>query len=246
MNKVSNKQLKNKIKRQNWDRNIKPWLKRRQRRIKVRQCAAERFYDYISYDFLYNLFYMMIHKKFVRLFGIDYHRITEIIRLFQDIYSKKLEESVHKLFGSIDDEEDVEAWIKRLGWKLYRKSQYYIVKVNNDFDNYSNPDKEPDATEYILPCCMLQNFLQFKQLFYDVVSKKYDVGADTDFWLYACRYLLMGDKEFEMFHKGPNGRNFPYKLIEKIPPKFTKRNITQEDIKRVIAENKEIVSKMSE
>ena len=65
---------------------------------------------------------------------------------------------------------------------------------------------------------MLHNFLQFKQLFYDVVSKKYDVGADTDFWLYACRYLLMGDKEFICL-RGPNGRNFSYKLIEEYNPK---------------------------
>lgn len=217
MNKISNKQLETKIKWQNWDRNIKPWLIRREKRIKVRQWAAERFYDYISYDFLYNLFYMMIHKKFVRWFGIDYHRITEIICLFQDIYSKNLEESVHKLFGCIDDEDDVKHWIERYRWEITPKEDNLIITIDEDID-YFNPNKKPNKTEYVLPKYMLHNFLQFKQLFYDVVSKKYNVGADTDFWLYACRYLLMGDKEF-ICHCGPNGRNFPYKLIEEYTPK---------------------------
>lgn len=220
MNKVSGKQLKTKIKWQNWDRNIKPWLERREKRIKVKQWAAERFYDYISHDFLYNLFYMMIHKKFVQYFGIDYHRITEIIRLYQDIYSKNLEESVHKLFGSVDDEDEIIGKFQRYNWEVESKGDYLVITLGNDSDDYCNPDKEPDTTEYILPKYMLHNFLQFKQLFYDVVSKKYDIGADTDFWLYACRYLIMGDKEFEAFyHLGPNGRNFPYKLIEEYNPK---------------------------
>jgi hypothetical protein len=217
MNKISNKQLKTKIKWQNWDKNIQPWLKRRQKRIKVRQWAAERFYRYIARDFLYNLFYMMIHKKFIRYFGIDYHRITGIISLFQDIYSKNLEESVHELFGGIDDENEVEHWIERYRWKITPKENNLIITIEKNDDYPFNPDKEPDTTEYILPRCMLQNFLQFKQLFYDVVSKKYDVGAEPDFWLYACRYLLMGDKEFECIW-GPNGRNFPYKLIEEYQP----------------------------
>ncbi len=219
MNKISDKQLKTKIKWKNIDKNDKQWCVRREKRIKVRQWAAERFYDYISYDFLYNLFYMMIHKKFVRWLGIDYHRITGIIRLFQDIYSKDLEKSVHELFGCIDDEDEVESRIERHRWEIIPKEDNLIITIDEDID-YFNPNKEPDKTEYILPKYMLHNFLQFKQLFYDVVSKKYDVGADTDFWLYACRYLLMGDKEFEAFyHRGPNGRNFPYKLIEEYNPK---------------------------
>lgn len=214
MNKVSNKQLKTKTKWKNIDKNDKQWCVWREKRIKVRQWAAETFYYYISHDFLYNLFYMMIHKKFVRWFGIDYHRITGIIRLFQDIYSKDLEKSVHELFGGIDYEDEVESRIEWCRWKITPKEDNLIITINEDID-YFNPNKEPDKTEYILPKYMLHNFLQFKQLFYDVVSKKYDVGADTDFWLYACRYLLMGDKEFEAFyHRGPNGRNFPYKLIE--------------------------------
>ena len=217
MNKVSNKQQKTKIKWENIDQNDTQWCIRREKRIKVRQWAAERFYDYISYDFLYNLFYMMIHKKFVRWFGIDYHRITGIIRLFQDIYSKDLEKSVHELFGDIDYEDEVESRIKWYSWKITPKEDNLIITIDEDID-YFNPNKEPDKTEYILPKYMLHNFLQFKQLFYDVVSKKYDVGADTDFWLYACRYLLMGDKEF-ICRCGPNGRNFPYKLIEEYNPK---------------------------
>ena len=56
MNKISDKQLKTKIKWKNIDKNDKKWCIRREKRIKVRQWAAERFYDYISYDFLYNLF----------------------------------------------------------------------------------------------------------------------------------------------------------------------------------------------
>ncbi|MBQ9235399.1 MAG: hypothetical protein IJ184_02920 [Alphaproteobacteria bacterium] len=219
MNKISNKQLKAKTKRQNWYRNIKPWLKRREKRIKVRQWAAQKFYDYIAYDFLYGLLYMMIHKKFVRWFGIDYHRITGIIRLFQDVYSKNLEESVHDLFGGIDYEDEVEHWIEWYRWEITSKEDNLIITIDEDID-YFNPNKEPDTTRYILPKYMLHNFLQFKKLFYDVVSRKYNVGADTDFWLYACRYLLMGDKEFEMFYRlGPNGRNFPYKLIEEYNPK---------------------------
>ena len=219
MNKISDKQLKTKIKWKNIDKNDKQWCVRREKRIKVRQWAAERFYDYISYDFLYNLFYIMIHKKFVRWLGIDYHRITGIIRLFQDIYSKDLEKSVHELFCCIDDEDEVESRIERYRWEITPKEDNLIITIDEDID-YFNPNKEPDKTEYILPKYMLHNFLQFKQLFYDVVSKKYDVGADTDFWLYACRYLLMGDKEFEAFyHRGPNGRNFPYKLIEEYNPK---------------------------
>lgn len=217
MNKISDKQLKTKIKWKNIDKNDKQWCVRREKRIKVRQWAAERFYDYISYNFLYNLFYMMIHKKFVQWLGIDYHRITGIIRLFQDIYSKDLEKSVHELFGCIDDEDEVESRIERYRWEITPKEDNLIITIDEDID-YFNPNKEPDKTEYILPKYMLHNFLQFKQLFYDVVSKKYDVGADTDFWLYACRYLLMGDKEF-ICRCGPNGRNFPYKLIEEYNPK---------------------------
>ncbi|MBR1604840.1 MAG: hypothetical protein IJ660_01890 [Alphaproteobacteria bacterium] len=218
MNKISNKQLKTKIKLENIDKNDKQWCIRREKRIKVRQWAADRFYDYISYDFLYNLLYMMIHKKFVRWFGIDYHRITRIIHLFQDIYSKNLEESVHELFGGIDNEDEVEYWIGRYRWEIMTKEDNLIITIDEDID-YFNPNKEPDTTEYILPKYMLHNFLQFKQLFYDVVSKKYDVGAEPDFWLYACRYLLMEDKEFKIFFWGADGKNFPYKLIEKYNPK---------------------------
>ena len=204
MNKISDKQLKtNCVNYKRYLKNIRGFY--------------DDFFLYASDDFLFNLFYMMIHKKFVRWFGIDYHRITGIIRLFQDIYSKDLEKSIHELFGCIDDEDEIESRIKRYSWKITPKEDNLIITINEDID-YFNPNKEPDKTEYILPKYILHNFLQFKQLFYDVVSKKCDVGADTDFWLYACRYLLMGDKEF-ICRYGPNGRNFPYKLIEEYNPK---------------------------
>lgn len=216
MSKTSNKQLKTKIKLQNQKKNDRVWLNQRSQPLKVRQWAAEEFYGYISHDFLYNLFYMMIHKKYICYWGMDYHRITKIIDLFQNVYSKNLRESVHELFGWIDDEDEVKLHIEKYRWNMRREANNYIVTVNEEGDDYYNPNSEKDTKEYILPCYMLKNFLQFKQLFYDVVSNKYNVGADTDFWRYACRYLLMEDKKYQSFYQlGPDGKNFPYKLIEK-------------------------------
>lgn len=181
---------------------------------KAGQQKVEDFYLYISHDFLYNLLYMMIHKKFIRIIGMDYHRITEIFWLFEKYYSKNLQKAINCLFGGIESEDEIKWCIASLGWNIHREANDYILTVNENMDNYHFPNIDIDAKKYILPCYMLRNFLQFKQLFYEVVSKKIDVGNDVEFWLYTCRYLLMGDKKYKAFGFGPDGKNFPYKLIE--------------------------------
>ena len=52
--------------------------------------------DYIATDFVYNLFYMMIHKQFIHYFVMDYHRIYDMIhdikRISPSLPPRKLKE----------------------------------------------------------------------------------------------------------------------------------------------------------
>ena len=67
--------------------------------------------DYISRDFVFNLLYMMIYKRFVRYFGLDYHRIYDILYTIKKINlplkSRELKEKINILFDGIETEEEV-------------------------------------------------------------------------------------------------------------------------------------------
>lgn len=67
-----------------------------------------------------------------------------------------------------------------------------------------------DMLDYILPRYVLQNFLLFRAAVTDCALGK--IHNNLDFWIYACRYLLMDDTEFVHCGYGPNGKNFSYKV----------------------------------
>ena len=166
---------------------------------------------YISEDFMFNLIYMMIHKRYPCSYKVDYHRMYYMVRLLQDwISARETKSFVEILFDGIDTVEDAENWFKHNhSFKLRKESKNYII--NEVIPDKNAKDDYEKIAEYVLPCYMMKNLLQFKKLFYEVVKDKY--WNDTDLWDYACRYLLMGDKEFIRFY-GPDGKDFPYKLIE--------------------------------
>ena len=66
---------------------------------------------YISGDFVFNLYYMMIYKRYVRYFGFDYHRIFWLVKLIKKVNPplppRKLKEKINILFDGIETEEDV-------------------------------------------------------------------------------------------------------------------------------------------
>ena len=166
---------------------------------------------YISEDFMFNLIYMMIHKRYPCSYKVDYHRMYYMVRLLQGwIPAKETESVVEILFDGIDTVEDAENWFENnYSFKLRKESKNYII--NEVIPDKNAKDDYEKIAEYVLPCYMMKNLLQFKKLFYEVVKDKY--WNDTDLWDYACRYLLMGDNEFIRAY-GPDGKNFPYKLIK--------------------------------
>ena len=234
MNKISDKQLKtNRVNFKRYLKNIRGFY--------------DDFFLYASDDFLFNLFYMMIHKKFIWFGRCDYSRIAMIFFIFRNIPTKELKNAVNNLFDCIENEEDIINCIKSSAWKVEQNKENLIITIEEPI-GCCNPNEKQDTTKYIVPLYMLHNFLQFKQLFYNVVSKKYDVGPDTDFWLYACRYLLMGDKDYKIAWWGNNGKNFPYKLLEEYNPlglsaiPYDSR-IQDDDIKRIISNRKATIKR---
>lgn len=168
--------------------------------------------DYISGDFVFNLLYMMIYKRFVRYFGLDYHRIYDILYAIKKINpplkSRELKEKINILFDGIETEEEVLTAFQLFNYRTEIRDDKLIIR-NSDTDDYCNPLYPEPMEEHILPRYMLQNFLLFRTAVTDCALGK--VHNDLDFWIYACRYLLMDDKEFAHFCYGPNGKNFPYK-----------------------------------
>ncbi len=166
--------------------------------------------DYISQDFVFNLFYMMIHKRFIRYFVIDYHRIYDLIRTIQRINQSlspcKLEEKINILFAGIETEEEVLDMFKLFRYNAIVKDDKIVITNDTELDDNYNPVYPEQREEYILPSYILKNFLLFRSAVSDCVMGKFP--NNLDYWLYACRYLLMDDKDFHDF--GLKNDLFPY------------------------------------
>ena len=212
MNALSKKQQNRKAeKRAERLQDNKHWQLHRAHRDKHKTTPWDMF-DYISNDFVFNLLYMMIYKRFVRYFGIDYHRIYDILYVIKKINpslkSRELKEKINILFDGIETEEEVLTAFQLFNYRTEIRDDKLIIR-NSDTDDYCNPLYPEPSEEHILPRYMLQNFLLFRTAVTDCALGK--VHNDLDFWIYACRYLLMDDKEFKHCGYGPNGKNFPYK-----------------------------------
>lgn len=166
--------------------------------------------DYISQDFIFNLFYMMLHKRFISYFVIDYHRIYDLIRAIQRINPplppRKLEEKINILFAGIETEEEVLDMFKLLRYNVIIRDDKIIITNDTELDDNYNPVYPEQREEYILPSYILKNFLLFRSAVSDCVMGKFP--NNLDYWLYVCRYLLMDDKNFHNF--GLNSDIFPY------------------------------------
>lgn len=99
--------------------------------------------DYISQDFVFNLFYMMIHKRFIRYFVIDYHRIYDLIRAIQRINPplppRILEEKINILFAGIETEEEVLDMFKLLRYNAIIRDDKIIITNDTELDDNYNP-----------------------------------------------------------------------------------------------------------
>ena len=166
--------------------------------------------NYISTDFVYNLFYMMIHKRFIHYFVVDYHRIYDLILVLQRINPplppRKLKEKINNLFDGIETEEEVFDAFKLFRYNAVIRNDEIILTKDIDFDESYNPAYPEQREKYILPRYMLKNFLMFRQAFIDCVMRKFP--NNLDYWIYACGYLLMDNKDFHDF--GLNNDVFPY------------------------------------
>lgn len=168
--------------------------------------------DYISTDFVFNLFYMMIYKRFIRYFGIDYHRIYDLLhklnKINAPIKNKDIKEKINLLFDGIETEEEVLEAFQSFRYDVKETDNSLIIS-NSDTDDDCNPLYPEPQEEHILPRYMLKNFLLFRKAFTDCAMGK--IHNDLEFWIYACHYLLMDNKDFNHFGYGPDGKNFPYK-----------------------------------
>ena len=168
--------------------------------------------DYISGDFVFNLLYMMIYKRYVRYFAFDYHRIFWLIEQIKKINPplspRKLKAKINILFDGIETEEEVLTAFQLFNYRTEIEGDKLII-TNSDSDDYCNPAYPQPSEEHILPRYMLRNFLLFRAAVTDCIMGKFP--NDFDFWIYTCRYLLMDDKEFAHCGYSPNGQNFPYK-----------------------------------
>ena len=167
--------------------------------------------DYIWVDFMFNLYYMMIYKRYVRYLAFDYHRIFWLIEQIKKINPplppRQLKEKINNLFGDIQTEDVVLVAFKVFRYHAEIKDDKLII-TNLNNDDYCNPLYPEPSEEHILPRYMLRNFLLFRAAVTDCIMGKFP--NDLDYWIYACRYLLMDDKEFKHCGYGPNGNGFPY------------------------------------
>lgn len=167
----------------------------------ARKTSPWDMFYYISQDFVFNLFYMMIHKRFIRYFVIDYHRIYDLIRAIQRINQSlllcKLEEKINILFAGIETEEEVLDMFKLFGYNAIVKDDKIFITNDIERDESYNPAYPEQEEEYILPSYILKNFLLFRSAVSDCIMGKFP--NNLDYWLYACRYLLMDNKDFHDF-----------------------------------------------
>ena len=126
----------------------------------------------------------------------------------QKLFFCKLKAKINILFDGIETEEEVFAAFQLCNYRTEIKDDKLIIR-NSDTDDYCNPLYPEPPEEHILPRYMLRNFLLFRAAVTDCALGK--IHNNLDFWIYACRYLLMDDKEFAHCGYGPNGQNFPYK-----------------------------------
>lgn len=157
---------------------------------------------------------MMIHKKFIRYFVMDYHRIYDVIRCIQRINpplnTKELEDKINNLFDGIETEKEVFDTFKLFRYNAIIKKDKIILTNDTECDDDCNPAYPEQPEEYVLARYILKNFLIFRQAFTDCVMGKFP--NDLEFWIYACHYLLMDNKEFDHLGFGPDGKNFSYKI----------------------------------
>ena len=167
--------------------------------------------DYISHDFVFNLLYTMIYKRFVRYFAFDYHRIFWLIEQIKKINPplppRKLKAKINILFDGIETGEEVFTAFQLFNYRTEIEGDKLII-TNSDSDDYCNPLYPEPQEEHILPRYMLRNFLLFRAAVTDCIMGKFP--NDLDFLIYTCCYLLMDDKEFKHCGYGPNGQSFPY------------------------------------
>lgn len=212
MNTLSNKQQQREIEKSaDKRRSSKQYCKHRKYRDN-RKTTPWDMLNYISTDFVFNLLYMMIHKRFIKFFGIDYHRIEEMLHIIRKINpplkARELKEKINNLFDGIETEEEVIDAMHGFNYDVIEDEDKLIITNNTDRDNSRNPLYSEPKEEYILPRHVLKNFLLFRQAFEDCVL--HGTRNNLDFWVYACHYLLMDNNEFRDVY-GPDGLNFPYK-----------------------------------
>ena len=116
-------------------------------------------------DFVFNLYYMMIYKRYVRYFAFDYHRIFGLVELIKKINpplpSRQLKAKINILFDSIETEDEVFVAFQRFNYCAKIKGDKLII-TNSDNDDYCNPAYPQPSEEHILPRYMLRNFLLFR------------------------------------------------------------------------------------
>lgn len=210
MNTLSKKQQNRKLAKhtEKKRKNIHWWWHKKHR--DARKTSPWDMFDYISQDFVFNLFYMMIHKQFIRYFVMDYHRIYDLIRAIQRINPPlsryKLKEKINNLFAGIETEEEVLDMFKLFGYNAIVKDDKIVITNDIERDESYNPAYPEQGEEYILPSYILKNFLLFRSAVSDCIMGKFP--NNLDYWLYACRYLLMDNEDFHDF--GLNTDIFPY------------------------------------
>lgn len=95
--------------------------------------------DYIATDFVYNLFYMMIHKQFIHYFVMDYHRIYDMIhdikRISPSLPPRKLKEKINLLFADIETEEEVLDMFKLFRYNAVVKDDKIMITNDIELDD---------------------------------------------------------------------------------------------------------------
>lgn len=187
--------------------------------INLSQKSAWGILPFIGEAFVRLLSFMVIYRKYP--YNLAYMRIDEVLGFLDRVNCKNKQQIIEEcIFDGIEDEEDVERRIYHNYpfFETIREYQDSNDKSELEFYNYERKvyiyDEVPTFNVTPKIC---KNFLRFRQLF--LLASQEDCPyylRDTDFWHYACEYLLMEDNDFRMFIYGPKGKNFDNILEEQV------------------------------